>query len=213
MINVGEVYESKSYGPFVVIAYNGAQDVLVKFIETGYTTSAESGSIRKGDVKDRLKPTVCGVGYIGDGGYKASIKGLQTNSYQIWLGMMKRCYSDKFQIRHPTYIGCTVCEDWHNFQNFAEWFDLNYIDGFELDKDIRIDGNKIYSPETCLFVSHSDNIIKAKAKTYNFLNPNGRLVKIYNLSDFCRCNNLRQSHMSSVSSGNRHHHKGWTKFA
>ena len=75
-------------------------------------------------------------------------------SYSVWSGMLNRCYNKK----HPNkaYIGCSVCEEWYNYTNFEKWFDENYytIDGeeIELDKDILIRGNKIYSPDTCIFV-------------------------------------------------------------
>lgn len=62
---------------------------------------------------------------------------------------------------HPTYKGCTVCDEWHNFQVFAKWYDENYYllddQRTELDKDILIKGNKTYSPETCVFVPQRIN--------------------------------------------------------
>ena len=67
-------------------------------------------------------------------------------------------------MRHPTYKDVTVCEEWHNFQNFAKWFEDNYVEGFELDKDILVKGNKIYSPETCCFVPKEINSL---FKNYN----------------------------------------------
>ena len=45
-----------------------------------------------------------------------------------------------------------VCEEWHNYQNFAEWFNKNYISGYELDKDLLSNNDKIYSPCTCVFI-------------------------------------------------------------
>lgn len=69
-----------------------------------------------------------------------------------WRGMLSRCYSTLYQKRQPTYIGCTVCDEWLLLSNFKKWYDENYIDGFQLDKDILVVGNKIYSPDTCRFV-------------------------------------------------------------
>lgn len=69
--------------------------------------------------------------------------------------MMNRCYGDKHKYSQYSYKGCTVCEEWHNYQNFAKWYEDNYYnceEELELDKDIIIYGNKLYSPETCLFV-------------------------------------------------------------
>tara|TARA_R110000744_G_scaffold380201_1_gene500145 strand:- start:1165 stop:1539 length:375 start_codon:yes stop_codon:yes gene_type:complete len=40
---------------------------------------------------------------------------------------------------------------------FADWFFLNYTDGLHLDKDILKQGNRVYSPDTCVFVSYQVN--------------------------------------------------------
>ena len=73
--------------------------------------------------------------------------------YKKWRNMIERCYSKTRQSRHPTYIGCTVCEEWLLFSNFKSWMEKQDWQGKELDKDILVFGNKIYSPETCVFVS------------------------------------------------------------
>ena len=73
-------------------------------------------------------------------------------AYQRWFDMVRRCYSEKYHISKPTYIGCSVCAEWLYFSNFKKWYDENYIDGFHLDKDILVEGNKVYSPEFCRFV-------------------------------------------------------------
>lgn len=78
---------------------------------------------------------------------------------QVWISMLKRCYSEKYQNNKPTYIGCTVCDEWIYFSNFKKWFDENYIEGFQLDKDIIVKGNKVYSPNTCCFVPQEINMI------------------------------------------------------
>lgn len=77
--------------------------------------------------------------------------------YGYWSRMIERCYSEREQLRHPTYIGCTVCEEWKYFSNFEQWAISNYVDNSVLDKDL-IDGtSKIYSPETCAFVPQELN--------------------------------------------------------
>lgn len=45
------------------------------------------------------------------------------------------------------------------FSNFAEWFDKHHVEGWELDKDILVSGNRTYSPETCCFVPHEINVL------------------------------------------------------
>ena len=78
-------------------------------------------------------------------------------AYSAWFRMIKRCYCKKSLIQHPTYKGCSVSHEWRYFSNFLSWYDKNYIDGFELDKDIKVIGNKEYSKERCIYVSKAVN--------------------------------------------------------
>ena len=77
--------------------------------------------------------------------------------------MLERCYDEKCQEKHPTYIDCSVTEEWLCFQNFADWYYKNYYyvkdETMCLDKDILHKGNKIYSPENCVFVPNNINIL------------------------------------------------------
>ena len=113
-------------------------------------------------------------GYIGVGKYRKSTHG---RIYEVWRDMLRRCYDDKRQIKSPTYKGCTVCEEWHNFQNFAKWYEENYyeIEGqrMHLDKDILFKGNKIYSPQTCIFVPQRINLLFTKSNAIRGLYPIG----------------------------------------
>ena len=80
--------------------------------------------------------------------------------------MLERCYYEIVQSKQPTYKGCSVCDEWHNFQNFAKWFDENYYqcgnEKTHLDKDILFKKNKIYSPDTCIFVPQKINLLFLK---------------------------------------------------
>lgn len=80
--------------------------------------------------------------------------------------MLERCYSKEFHKTHPTYKDCEVCEEWLNFQNFATWYIDNYYvvenQTMCLDKDILYKGNKIYSPDTCIFVPQEINTLFVK---------------------------------------------------
>ena len=118
-----------------------------------------------------------GVGVTGQGEYShlvRNINGKHTKVYSVWHDMLGRCYNKKYQEKKPTYIGCTVCEEWHNFQNFAKWYEENYYEvnneEMALDKDILIKGNKIYSPQTCIFVPKRINslFINAKGRRGNY---------------------------------------------
>ena len=88
-------------------------------------------------------------------------------AYNIWHKMLERCYDKQYKIKHPTYKFCTACEEWLLFSNFKKWFDENYIDGYQLDKDILIKGNKVYSPQTCCFVPSKINSLFTYVKNEN----------------------------------------------
>ena len=83
--------------------------------------------------------------------------------YEVWHSMIRRCYSEKYQVKEPTYRGCSVCPDWLVLSNFKEWFDANYRDGLALDKDILIQGNKVYRPEACSFIPQYVNSLMTDA--------------------------------------------------
>lgn len=134
---------------------------------------------------------VYGIGYIGNGKYSLKENPVQ---YNYWRKMLERCYSKKSLEKYPTYKDCVVCEEWHNFQNFAKWFDENYYecnDGYvmNLDKDILYKDNKVYSPKTCIFVSQRINALFLKRNAmrgkypigvYYTLNKFKAQCKIYN---------------------------------
>lgn len=73
--------------------------------------------------------------------------------HRTWSDMLKRCYSESYQKRKSTYKGCSVCEEWLTFSNFRAWMEKQDWKGKELDKDFIVEGNKVYSPETCVFIS------------------------------------------------------------
>lgn len=77
--------------------------------------------------------------------------------YTAWTNMLRRCYSEVFLLKHPTYRGCRVCDEWLVFSNFKGWMSTQDWKGNHLDKDILVPGNRVYSKETCVFISQSLN--------------------------------------------------------
>lgn len=94
------------------------------------------------------------IGFNSKRHHIAYINNKNTKPYQMWMCLIRRCYSLKYQEKHPTYIGCSVDERWHDFQDFADWYyNHPYRElGYELDKDLLFPNNKIYSPDTCCLV-------------------------------------------------------------
>lgn len=77
--------------------------------------------------------------------------------YVLWINMLRRCYDEKALLKQPTYNGATVTEDWHKLSKLKAWAEQQDYVGKHLDKDIILVGNKLYSPETCAFVTQATN--------------------------------------------------------
>lgn len=157
VIRKGDVFSTINFGDCVVLEYYDWRNVLIQFLSTGYECICDAGALRKGKVKDKLKPFLWGVGYLGGDEYSGLT---HKKIYTAWAGMLSRCYSEAYQKRRKTYIGCAVCDDWHNFQKFAKWYEENQpkgIDDYQLDKDLLMQGNRIYSPSACTFVPREVN--------------------------------------------------------
>ena len=114
-------------------------------------------------VVDRVAalPTGVGVG-LNDVDFRVRVDSKPIWQYSLWTNMLNRCFSEKEKQRHPTYRDVTCCDEWLSFANFFEWIneEVGYKGkpiGFELDKDILMRGNKVYSPETCSFVPQAVN--------------------------------------------------------
>lgn len=86
------------------------------------------------------------------------VDGEVLKSYDCWTDMLNRCYSPRIQRNQPRYVGCSVAEVWLTFSNFKSWFDARYKPGYELDKDLLILGNRIYSPDTCVLIPNALNL-------------------------------------------------------
>lgn len=162
---VGDVFETSLGGDCVILEYKSSKEVLIQFLNTGFETWIQTSKIHTGLVRDMTLPTVCGVGYNNDGKYPATEmtdKGLRnTKAYSTWGGMMKRCYDEEHRHTAPTYAGCTVNEAWHYYQDYAEFYyeDPWRQDGWHLEKDLIVKGNKEYGPETCVFAPREINAL------------------------------------------------------
>lgn len=118
-----------------------------------------SNSLRKG------RSLVCGVG-VNDADYNVhkttSIDGKRKiiwvcPYYVTWHSMLVRCYDIKWKARNPAYSDCSAVPEWFYFSNFKAWMQTQNWEGNQLDKDLLVRGNKVYSPETCIFVSTKVN--------------------------------------------------------
>ena len=165
---VGKVCKSKQSGDFKIVKYNDARNVEIQFVNTGFETSAQLTNLRNGNVKDRVTPSVYGVGELGTK-YPTKVNGVLTKEYDLWHSMLRRCYSDNSKKKCPTYEGCEVSAKFKSFEYFYEWCNKQigfYNQGnenpFHLDKDLLIKGNKVYSESTCVFLPQEINSLLTK---------------------------------------------------
>ena len=175
-----------------IIKYTNCNDIDIKFTNGCILKHQTLQNFRKKNIKNPYHPETYSVGYIGEGEYQSKINDKFTKQYITWSNMLKRCYNNEYQAKHKTYIDCTVCKEWHNFQNFAKWFDENYYEigneRMELDKDILFKNNKIYSPKTCMFVPQRINILFIKNDKQRGQYPIGVHYHKKNNKYISRCN-------------------------
>lgn len=161
---VGMVLFNPTFGFYTIKNRLGDDRILVKFIRTGTEKECSLSSLSVNNVKDPLCPIVCGVGFIG---YEASnLENIsEKTSYIKWNAMIERCYGNS----NPNpYKNCIVSKEWHNYSNFKKWYDENYIEGWEIDKDLFSQPNKkIYSAQTCCFLPLELNVFLASLTSRN----------------------------------------------
>ncbi len=155
---VGKVFSTQNYGDLVVLKCVKKKEVHVKFLKTGYETVKPLSDIKNGLVRDRLLPSVFGVGIIGD--ERIMVNNRTSPEYKVWNMMLYRCYCTEYHKIRNLYKDCTVSENFKQFKYFRSWcFEQVGFgnSGWELDKDILFKGNKYYSEDTCIFVPHEIN--------------------------------------------------------
>jgi len=153
---IGETMINNQGEEMGIIEYNNRRDITITFKSTKEIIKTSYDEFKKGKVKSHFSPTVFGVGITGITQITDENK-KQLDSYMCWVNMLRRCYTNKYQERFPTYIGCTVSEEFKIYAKFKKFYDGNYYEikelcRTELDKDILHKGNKVYSKENCVFV-------------------------------------------------------------
>lgn len=167
----------------IITEYRSAKDIDVYFPEYNWSCKCAYKEFKLGWITCPYEPRTVGVGYMGEGPYISKENGSKTKAYNTWHQMLRRCYDTKLQVKKKTYIGCIVDESWHNFQNFAKWYEENYyeIPGeiMQLDKDILVNNNKVYGPDTCIIVPNSINNLFKHNKNINLPKGVSKIGKKY----------------------------------
>ena len=179
---IGEINKNKQGLNMEIIKYENSKNIDVKF-EDGYIARNRCYHSFKNGILESpfLKKKNTDIGYMGSGIYNFKE---YKKIYNTWKNMLRRCYLKEEMGKHPSYIDCSVCEEWHNYQNFAKWYEENYWGNntkLQLDKDILIKGNKEYSPNTCVFVNKYINCLFTKSNNTRGDFPIG--VSLYDVKD------------------------------
>ena len=169
----------------------------VKFSKTGFVKNVGIKEIRNKSVRDYMEKTVFGVGALGDiSNENRSSKEYKT-IYSRWYKMLERCYNEDCN-RYDNYgrKGVYVCDKWLIFKNYID--DLRRKENYDnliknpkkwhIDKDILVEGNKVYSNNTTLIVESSKNTeerntrngIPKKNGMKVVKMKNGDIIKYYN---------------------------------
>ncbi len=166
---VGEKHITNEGYEVEIIEYFNNINSTIQFEDGTIRYNIKYNNIQRGKIKNPFHKSVYNVGYLGVGIHKVFIEGNTTKIYTTWKNMLKRCYQLKQLEKDSSYKECLVSEKWHNFQVFGEWYENNYkpktMQGWQLDKDILVKGNKIYSPETCCFVPQEINLLIVKSNS------------------------------------------------
>ena len=117
----GEVSYTKYGTKATIIQYINNKKVLVEFDDDYkyryYTTYI---NFTHGRLTNPYDKSIYGVGFIGNGNYDS-----HHISYPVWFNMIKRCYKEQKSYDDESYEDCVVDTEWHNFQNFAKWYEEN----------------------------------------------------------------------------------------
>lgn len=124
----------------------------------------------------RSRSLIFGVGVNDDKNVTGKLingKLVQCPFYRKWCDMLARCYAHSYKKSKPSYDGCRVIEQWLKFSNFKAWMEQQDWEGKELDKDLLKKGNKIYSPETCVFVCRTINSFLIRSESSEDMKKTG----------------------------------------
>jgi len=159
----------------VIVEYKNVHNMIIEFQdEYKARVCVKYINFKKGNVSNPYFKSVYNVAFIGEGKYSRKNT---PKIYGTWVHMLRRCYDPYWINEHLTYVNCIVCEEWLCLQNFGKWYEENYYEIeneiIDLDKDILVKGNKIYSPSTCIFSPQNINKLFLTNKSRRGIYPIG----------------------------------------
>ena len=164
---IGEKRFNNFGSEMIIVRYKKAKNIDVYFPQYDWIAKNKTyQNFKNGQISCPYEKRYFMIGYLGEGDYKSRENGKDTRVYDTWVNMMQRCYDSKYHEKYPTYKDCGASDEFHNFQNFGMWDSDNFYQVEDevmcLDKDILIKHNKIYSPDTCIYVPKTINSLFTK---------------------------------------------------
>lgn len=143
--------------------------------------------------------------------------------YTMHKSMMQRCYL-KTSGSYKNYgaKGVFVNEEWHDLDRFFDT--IEDVDGFDfervmngelqLDKDIKVKGNKEYSKHMCKFVTRSENSGNRPSNSREFVavDPSYNYSYHTNREKFCRENGFNSFTVWNILQRGYGTYKKWQFF-
>lgn len=175
----GIIFKTNNYGDVVVLEYNNAIDITIKFLNTGNVRKTATSELRKGKIRDNEAFPVHKV-CIMDIPKELNMMVGKAREYIVWNSMRQRCYNENTGKSYENYKNVEVSDYFKYYSNFKIWCSNQIgfnIEGFELDKDILVKGNKVYAPETCCFVPKEINTMFTNSRRCRGAYPVGVYYK------------------------------------
>lgn len=207
-IHVGAIFQTTN-GPIVITEIKDSHNIRICFLEHPCEIVVRVVQIRNKMIRNPMRPSTCGVGYPGIGKHVSKIKGICNPVHRVWSNMFFRVYAPATEDIARVYAGTSIHSDWHNFQNFAEWYHQQ-IDHFgevkhkwHLDKDFLVPGNRVYGPHTCCLLPQEVNELltdSAHARGEYPMGVNFRRTKSGTFEAQCKTPGSNKRYISSHSS-------------
>lgn len=133
--------------------------------------------------------------------------------YSVWTDMLARCYNLKRLKKHRCYVGCSVDEPWLRFSIFKSWMASQDWIGKQLDKDLLIKGNRIYSQNACVFIPRELNTFLIDGLHYKGKYRAGVICHKRDNKFYARCRNPFTSKREELGSykSEEEAHRVWAK--
>lgn len=84
-----------------------------------------------------------------------------TKAKTLHIAIAARCDPRNWETLFPTYKGCTMSDEFKDFQQFAEWYaqQVGYgVAGYQIDKDFLSGESLQYNRNTCVLIPRNLNV-------------------------------------------------------